>query len=432
MVLLESSFIRAITEWIEGLGIPFYAAPIVRNLALILIAIGLSILMNFLAKRIILRIVLAIARKTTTFWDDIMIKHKVFQRLSHLVPALVIYILATPILKTYPGWLDLVRNGAQLYIIGIIILVINSFLNSLNDIYQQYEVSRTKSIKGYIQVLKILIFFIAGIIIISILINKNPVILFTGLGAFAAVLLFIFKDPILGFVGSIQLSTNDMLRPGDWISMPTYGADGTVIDIGLTTVKVQNWDKTISTIPTYALVSNSFQNWRGMEESGGRRIKRAINIDMESVHFCSSEMLEELKRIQLIKNYIEQKQDELEVYNKNHGIDEGVEVNGRRQTNLGIFRKYLELYLRNNPHIHQKMTLIVRHLEPKETGLPMEIYVFSKIQGWVEYESIQADIFDHILASIPRFGLRVFQNPSGADMRAMAIGDEGSQRNAMD
>lgn len=420
MILLESVMIRHVTEWIEHLGIPAYAAPIVRNLALIVIAVGLSMLMNFIAKKIILRIVFVIARKTTTFWDDILIKHKVFQRMSHLVPAIVIYILATPILKSYPDWLSIVRNGAQLYMLLVVIIVINSFLNALNDIYQQYEISKTKSIKGYIQILKIVIISIAVILAIAILINKNPLLLFTGLGAFAAVLMLIFKDPILGFVGGIQLSANDMLRPGDWISMPNYGADGTVTDIGLTTVKVQNWDKTITTIPTYALVSNSFQNWRGMEESGGRRIKRAIRIDMESVKFCPPEMLEELKQIQLIRQYIEDKQTELEKYNLEHGIDESVEVNGRRQTNLGIFRKYLELYLKKNPLLHQEMTLIVRHLEPTETGLPMEIYAFSRILAWAEYESIQADIFDHVLAAIPRFGLRVFQNPSGNDMRIMA------------
>ncbi|MBP7849374.1 MAG: mechanosensitive ion channel [Lentimicrobiaceae bacterium] len=412
--------IRHVTEWIEHLGIPAYAAPIVRNLALIVIAVGLSMLMNFIAKKIILRIVFVIARKTTTFWDDILIKHKVFQRMSHLVPAIVIYILATPILKSYPDWLSIVRNGAQLYMLLVVIIVINSFLNALNDIYQQYEISKTKSIKGYIQIIKIVIISIAVILAIAILINKNPLLLFTGLGAFAAVLMLIFKDPILGFVGGIQLSANDMLRPGDWISMPNYGADGTVTDIGLTTVKVQNWDKTITTIPTYALVSNSFQNWRGMEESGGRRIKRAIRIDMESVKFCPPEMLEELKQIQLIRKYIEEKQEELEKYNQEHGIDESVEVNGRRQTNLGIFRKYLELYLKKNPLLHQEMTLIVRHLDPTETGLPMEIYAFSKILAWAEYESIQADIFDHVLAAIPRFGLRVFQNPSGNDLRVMA------------
>ncbi|HOI00595.1 MAG TPA: mechanosensitive ion channel [Bacteroidales bacterium] len=420
MILLESVMIRHVTEWIEHLGIPAYAAPIVRNLALIVIAVGLSMLMNFIAKKIILRIVFVIARKTTTFWDDILIKHKVFQRMSHLVPAIVIYILATPILKSYPDWLSIVRNGAQLYMLLVVIIVINSFLNALNDIYQQYEISKTKSIKGYIQIIKIVIISIAVILAIAILINKNPLLLFTGLGAFAAVLMLIFKDPILGFVGGIQLSANDMLRPGDWISMPNYGADGTVTDIGLTTVKVQNWDKTITTIPTYALVSNSFQNWRGMEESGGRRIKRAIRIDMESVKFCPPEMLEELKQIQLIRKYIEEKQEELEKYNQEHGIDESVEVNGRRQTNLGIFRKYLELYLKKNPLLHQEMTLIVRHLDPTETGLPMEIYAFSKILAWAEYESIQADIFDHVLAAIPRFGLRVFQNPSGNDLRVMA------------
>jgi miniconductance mechanosensitive channel len=251
------------------------------------------------------------------------------------------------------------------------------------------------------------------------LIGRSPLYLLGGLGAFSAVLLLIFKDPILGLVGGIQISANDMVRPGDWIVMNKSGADGVVTDISLTTVKVQNWDKTITTIPTYSLVSESFVNWRGMEESGGRRIKRSINIDMNSVKFASPEQLRKLKKIKLVRNYLDKTEKELKAYNEKNNIDDEVLVNGRRQTNLGIFRAYVAEYLKNNPNINQDMTFLVRQLQPGESGIPIEIYVFSKVQEWGKYEDIQSDIFDHLLATIPEFGLQVFQNPSGADFRRL-------------
>jgi miniconductance mechanosensitive channel len=266
----------------------------------------------------------------------------------------------------------------------------------------------------------IIVYGIAIILILSILLGRSPKYLFTGLGALAAVLILVFKDTILGFVASIQLTANNMVRIGDWISMPKHNADGTVTEITLNTVKVQNWDKTISTIPTYALVSDSFGNWRGMEESGGRRIKRHINLDMQSVKFCTPEMLEEFNKITCLKDYINDRQVEISKYNESNKIDNSVIVNGRRMTNLGTFRRYLEFYLRNHPMIHDNMTFLIRHLQPTEKGIPLEIYVFSKDQRWANYESIQADIFDHILAVIPHFHLRVFQNPSGEDFKALS------------
>ena len=298
--------------------------------------------------------------------------------------------------------------------------VIDAFLNALHDIYLTLPVSRSRPIKGYVQITKVIFYFIGTILIFSVILNKNPGYFLGGLGAFAAILLLVFKDTILGLVAGIQLSANDMVRPGDWISMPGYNADGTVSDISLNTVKVQNWDKTISTIPTYALVSNSFTNWRGMEESGGRRIKRAINIDMKSVRFCDDEMVQKFKKIQILQEYIDFKLEELAKYNKENGIDETVKVNGRRMTNIGVFRKYVEAYLKKHPKIHNDMTFLVRQLNPSEKGIPLEIYVFSNDQQWANYESIQADIFDHLLAVIPEFNLRVFQNPTGDDFRQLA------------
>ena len=266
----------------------------------------------------------------------------------------------------------------------------------------------------------ILVYFVAIIFIVAFIFKKSPLGLLTGLTAFAAVLLLVFKDPILGLVASIQLSANNMLKPGDWIEVPKHNANGTVIDISLTTVKVQNGDKTICTIPTYSLVTDSFLNWSGMEESDGRRIKRSINVDMKSVRFCDAAMLEKFRQFRLISNYIVEKQNDITEYNKNLGIENDTVPNGRRQTNLGVFRKYLEEYLKSNPKINQDMAFLVRHLQPTETGIPIEIYVFSKVKELNEYENIQADIFDHILAIIPEFELRVFQSPSGNDIRDLS------------
>ena len=298
--------------------------------------------------------------------------------------------------------------------------MVDSVINALHQIYLRLPISEGRSIKGYIQVVKIVFYFVAIVLIISIFTGEAPKTLIASLGAIAAVLLLVFKDTILGFVASIQLSANRMVKVGDWITMAKYGADGTVTDISLNTVKVQNWDKTISTIPTYALVSESFSNWRGMEESGGRRIKRSINIDMKSVHFLDKEQIEKFRKFYLLRDYINSREKEIEQYNRSLNLDETTVTNGRKMTNLGTFRKYLENYLHNHPVIRQDMTFLVRHLQPAETGIPMEIYVFSKEQEWAKYEAVQADIFDHVLAILPEFGLRVFQNPTGDDFQKLA------------
>jgi miniconductance mechanosensitive channel len=302
----------------------------------------------------------------------------------------------------------------------VILLVIDAVLNALHEVYMRLPIAEGRSIKGYIQVVKIVFYFIAIILLISIFSGKAPKTLIASLGALAAVLLLVFKDTILGFVASIQLSANKMASIGDWISMPKYNADGTVIDISLNTVKVQNWDKTIATIPTYALVSESFNNWKGMEESGGRRIKRSINIDMKSVRFLDREQIEKFRNYHLLKDYINTREKEIEEYNKSLRLNSSMVTNGRKMTNLGTFRKYLENYLLNHPKIHNDMTFLVRHLQPTERGLPVEIYVFSNDQEWANYEAIQADIFDHILAIMPEFDLRVFQNPTGDDFQKLA------------
>jgi miniconductance mechanosensitive channel len=315
---------------------------------------------------------------------------------------------------------SLLTTFTNIYFVLIFVKVVSGTLKAANDIYLTTPYSASRSIKGYIQLVMILVYFIAIILIVAFIFHKPVDKLLTGLTAFAAVLLLVFKDPILGLIASIQLSANNMLKPGDLIEVPKHNANGTVVDISLTTVKVQNGDKTISTIPTYSLVSDSFLNWSGMEESDGRRIKRFINIDMKSVRFCDEKMIAHFQKLHLIQSYVSDKQKEISDHNKNLGIEDDSIPNGRRQTNLGVFRKYLENYLQNNPYINKEMTFLVRHLQPTETGLPIEIYVFSKNKNWVDYESIQADIFDHILAIIPEFELQIFQSPSGNDIKDLS------------
>jgi len=305
--------------------------------------------------------------------------------------------------------------------LGVTILIFNSVLNASEEIYQEYEMSKTRPIKGYVQIGKMIIYVIFGILIISVFIGKSPLALLAGMGALSAVLMLIFKDSILGLVGGIQLAANDMLHKGDWITMSKFGADGTVLDITLTTVKIQNFDKTITTVPTYSFVSDSFQNWRGMEESGVRRIKRSVNIDIQSIQFCTPEMLERFRKFQHVATYVDETEKEIQEFNQQFEIDNSVLLNGRRQTNIGIFRAYLIGYLRNNDQIDQDMSLMVRQLQPSDSGLPIEIYCFSKVQEWVPYENIQSDIFDHVLAAVPLFDLQVFQNPTGNDFRELKL-----------
>lgn len=414
-----NDFSENIVQWLMKAGMQHETAILIKMLLFFLVIIILSYIADRFVKGILITLLARFVKRSKTLWDDVLLERKFFSRLAHFAPALVIFYTIHWVFGDYPTVVSIVQSIIYVYMIFVGMQVIDAFLNAVHDIYLTLPVSRSRPIKGYVQITKVLFYFIGTILIFSVILDKNPGYLLGGLGAFAAILLLVFKDTILGLVAGIQLSANDMVRPGDWISMPGYNADGTVSDITLNTVKVQNWDKTISTIPTYALVSNSFTNWRGMEESGGRRIKRAINIDMKSVRFCDDAMIKKYKKIQLLKDYIDYKLEELAKYNKAHGIDETVKVNGRRMTNIGVFRKYVEAYLRQHPKIHNDMTFLVRQLNPSEKGIPLEIYVFSNDQQWANYESIQADIFDHLLAVIPEFGLRVFQNPTGDDFRKL-------------
>ena len=380
----------------------------------------IGILLYYIAKIIIVRVLRRIAKRTASIWDDVLLEKKVFNRMAFLLPGILVYQFAPVTLAEFSGLTAGVVKVTNLYIVFIVILIINSFFNAVYTIYQDSEFSRLHPIKGYLQVAKMVVFVVGGIFMLSYLFNQTPVYLLGGLGAFSAVMLLIFKDPILGLVGGIQLSANDMVRQGDWINMPKFAADGTVLEISLTTVKVQNWDNTITTLPTYSLVSDAFQNYRGMQESGGRRLKRSININMQSIKFCTPEMLDKFRKIKLIGEYVDAKEIELNAYNLEHGIDDEVLINGKRQTNLGIFRAYLQAFLRNHPMVNQDMTLLVRQLQSTDLGIPLEIYVFSKTTDWAIFEDLQSDIFDHILAIVPEFDLQVFQSPTGDDFRKMS------------
>ena len=386
---------------------------------ILVVILAIAFLGDAICRHIILTAVARLVKKTKATWDDIVFDRKVLTHVSHLVAPILLYILL-PLAISNLGLLSFIQRICMIYIIAVFLKFISSLLTALFHVYSEKEQFRDRPLKGLLQTVQVILFFIGGIIIVSILIDKSPMVLLTGLGASAAVLMLVFKDSIMGFVSGIQLSANNMLRVGDWIQMPKYGADGTVIEVTLNTVKVRNWDNTITTIPPYALVSDSFQNWRGIQESGGRRIKRSIRIDMNSVKFCTPEMLAKYKKIQLLKDYIEETEKVIEDYNKEHGIDNSILVNGRRQTNLGVFRAYLTNYLKSLPTVNQDLTCMVRQLQPTEQGIPLELYFFSAIKAWVPYEGVQADVFDHVLAIIPEFDLHVFQNPTGEDFRELS------------
>ena len=420
--LLAGSF-KGINSWIieklMSMGMEEPSANMVRIAILVVVMILVSWAANYITKKFIIRVLDMFFMKTKSKYDDFLVERKVFHKLSHLAPAVVILLMTGVVFYNYPGFSRGLTSVVFVYIVFVFVSSFSSFFKAVDDVYNTFDFAKERPIKGYIQVAQIILYSVAILISVSILFGVNMAAIFTGLGAVAAVILLIFKDTILGLVAGVQLTANNMVKIGDWISMPSHNADGTVLEITLNTVKVQNWDKTISTIPTYALVTNSFSNWRGMEESGGRRIKRHVNLDMQSVKFCDDAMLTKYRKIAYLSEYIDKMEKELTGYNKANNFDDAVLVNGRRMTNLGVFRKYLEEYLQHHPKIHKEMTFLVRHLQPTEKGIPIEIYVFSKDQEWAKYEAIQADIFDHILAVIPEFDLSVFQFPTGNDMKTL-------------
>ena len=388
---------------------------------MLIFIILVALLGNLVSQHIVLKSIAKIVQHTKATWDDILFNHKVVGHLSHMVAPIVIYLLIPVAFPEHSDLelLDFLRRLGMIYIVVKFLRFVSAFFTAMYHVYSQMPQFRDKPLKGLLQTAHVVLFFIGAVFLISILINKSPMVLLTGLGASAAILMLVFKDTIMGFVSGVQLSANNMLKVGDWITMPKYGADGTVVEVSLNTVKIRNFDNTITTLPPYLLVSDSFQNWNGMMQSGGRRVKRSINIDMQSVHFCSTDMLDKFRKIKLLKDYIEETQEALTSYNEANEVDDTVLVNGRRQTNLGVFRAYLMNYLRSLPNVNQEMTCMVRQLQSTETGLPLELYFFSVEKESLNYETLQADVFDHLLAIVPEFDLRVFQNPSGADIREL-------------
>ena len=388
----------------------------------LLLIVAVAFLVDWICRKVVVQGIQKITLRTKVTWDDLVFNQRVLNNFCHILPPVIIYVLIPLAFPYELQALFWIRKLCMIYIIAASLRFVNIFLGVLFELTNQHEVFRDRPLKGVYQIIQVGLFFIGAIFIIAILLDKSPAHLLAGLGASAAILMLVFKDSIMGLVSGVQLSANDMLRPGDWITMPKYNADGTVIEVTLNTVKVRNFDNTITTIPPYALVSDSFQNWRGMQNSEGRRIKRSVNIDVDSVCFCSSEMLDRFRRIVLLKEYIETTEQKVRDYNVAHGIGDVDPVNGIHQTNLGVFRAYLELYLKNLPDINADLTYMVRQLQPTEKGIPLEIYCFSRVKDWVPYERIQADVFDHIFAVVPQFGLRIFQNPSSADFRRVFEG----------
>ncbi|HDU7919161.1 mechanosensitive ion channel family protein [Serratia marcescens] len=408
---------QQITRWLEQFGLEFGG---VMSLLMVLgLIVLISVAIHLVLHRVVLTALQRRGQQSQRVWQQAITQYKLFQRVALLLQGVIISIQATLWLQSGSQTQAVIVTAAQVWILAFTLLSLFSLLDTLLALLRQSPISNQLPLRGIFQGLKLVAAILIGIMIVSLLMGKSPLLLLSGLGAMTAVLMLVFKDPILGLVAGIQLSANDMLKIGDWLEMPKYGADGAVTDIGLTTVKVRNWDNTVTTIPTYALISDSFKNWRSMSESGGRRIKRSLNIDTGSVHFLSEEEQRRLQRNPLLHSYLNVKTQELSQHNQEIAVDLASPLNGRRLTNLGTLRAYLEAYLRAHPRIHQNMTLMVRQLAPTPEGLPLEIYAFTNTTVWAEYESIQADIFDHILAVIDEFGLRVHQTPTGNDLRGM-------------
>ncbi|MFU0921037.1 mechanosensitive ion channel family protein [Kluyvera sp. CHPC 1.2972] len=378
-----------------------------------------AIIVHLILHRLVLRTFEKRAQASSHLWLQIITQNKLFHRLAFTLQGIIVNVQAVLWLQKGSEAAEILTTVAQLWVMLYALLSFFSLLDVIFNLSQKLSFSSQLPLKGIFQGVKLVSAILIGILMISLLLGQSPAILISGLGAMAAVLMLVFKDPILGLVAGIQLSANDMLKLGDWLEMPKYGADGAVTDIGLTTVKVRNWDNTITTIPTWSLVSDSFKNWSGMSASGGRRIKRSLNIDTTSVHFLDEQEQERLIQARLLKPYMDSRYQEISLWNQEYGSDDSV-LNLRKMTNIGTFRAYLNEYLRNHPKIRKDMTLMVRQLAPDNNGLPIEIYAFTNTVIWAEYESIQADIFDHIFAVVEEFGLRIHQSPTGNDIRALA------------
>lgn len=407
-------------ELLIGAGVRYNLASILSTVGLVLIVILLSWLSNLVAKTIIQKVVTRIVKRTASEWDDIFLEQKVFTRLSHFVPALVIWSMAGWALRMYPAWMLAVQGLTYIYMVGVGMVVINSFIESWHRIYLTLPVAKDRHIKGYVQLVKIIVVIVAMLVIISAVFKKEVSTIIAGLGAMAAVLMLIFKDAILGLVASIQLSGNNMLKVGDWITIPSRGVDGNVQDITLTTVKVQNFDKTIITIPVYSLVDESFQNWKGMTESGIRQIKRSLYLDIRSIAFADDDLREKIRNKPYLRKYFFKDGTELMKKDQETGEDLIPLLNDPEITNLGLFRFYAESYLRSHPLIDKDQTLIVRHRDPEANGLPLQVLAFCRTSLLIPFEHVQSELFEHFIAIMDEFGLRLFQQPTGNDLWSLS------------
>jgi miniconductance mechanosensitive channel len=420
--------------------------PATAEEQLVVLAVLLTVfLLVFLVTRfVILPGVRLVIKKSRFEWDDAFVDAKCFRWLSYIAAAAVFLgsshimgllkpllqkmdlVAPEAVLRNIP-WLPYLQNLSKSVIAFSIMMAVAAVLNAVNEIYAKRRDARRRPIKGYVQIAKIFVFVVGTVSTVALLSGKEPWLFISGIGAFTAILLLVFKDTILSLVASIQLTSNDMIRVGDWVEVPSAGADGDVIDIALHTVKIQNWDKTVTTVPTYALISGSFKNWRAMPESGGRRIKRSLYIDMSTIRFLDDDDIAHFSKFALLKEYIVAKQKELQDTNKREGVDPSILVNARRLTNIGTFRAYVVEYLKRNTKVHKGMTFLVRQLQPTPDGLPLEIYIFSNVTSWIDYENVQSDIFDHLLAALPEFGLMVFQRPAGTDITQLAMAATATQ-----
>jgi miniconductance mechanosensitive channel len=400
-------------------GFSYNFSSFLSTIALVLIVILLSWFSNIIAKAIILKVVTRIVKKTAVTWDDIFLEQKVFTRLSHFAPALVIWFMAAWALKAYPSWFLVVQKLTYIYMVIIGMVVINSFIEAWHEIYKTLPIARHRHIKGYVQLLKIIIVVVAILVIVSVIFKKDISTLIAGLGAMAAVLIFVFKDTLLGLVASIQLSADKMLKVGDWISIPRRDVDGIVSDITLNTVKVENFDKTIITVPTYSLVNDSFQNWKGMEEAGIRQVKRSVFIDLKSVRFLDKELKDKLYRVPALKDFIESKEIKSDLSGKDFDTTESPFFNSSQITNLGIFRFYTEAYLRQLPNVDRSQAIIMRQLPFEGNGLPLQLNLFTKNTEFISYENLQSEIVEHLLAIMNEFGLKAFQQPTGDELQTL-------------
>ncbi|SKB41355.1 miniconductance mechanosensitive channel [Parapedobacter luteus] len=402
-------------------GVPDAQANLINLfllLTLLLIFLGI---VDFVVRKVLVNVLTKAASRSATKFDDYLVRNKALVHFARLIPLIVSINFIPVVFSGFPTWIDPVRKFVDILLVIGWVMLLRALFRSVRDHLRTKRGFHDKPLDSYLQVINIFMFFIAGIIIFSMVTGKSPWAFLGALGAASAILMLVFKDTILGFVASIQVSTNDMVRVGDWIEMPKYGADGDVIEINLNTVKVQNWDKTITTIPTYYLITDSFKNWRGMQNAGGRRIKRAINVKISSIRYLTSDEIDRLKKIQLLKPYIEERQEEIDRYNEQTQADRTMPVNGRNMTNVGLFRQYINRYTQSHPQIRQDMTLLVRQLQPTEHGLPIELYMFTADTRWAIYEGIMSDIFDHLLAAIKYFELEVFEAPASDDIRSLRL-----------